>query len=538
MTTIGRHLLSVLLLVPVAGAIALLMVDRKREGAIRGIAAGVATLGMVVAIALAFRFEPFGAAWQFVERVELLRGIGAGYIVGLDGVSLLLVLTTTVLGAVAVWCSEPAMIGGAKEYYMLLLLLQAACVGVFVSLDAVLFIACWVWMLAAMYALTARCGGVEGRSLASRFAVHAAGGSLLVAAGILAIYVINHAATGVYTFDVTQFHRLSVARGAQRWIFASLLLGFVFSIPVFPLRWIAAFFADAPTAASVMMAAAVLKSGPYGLMRFSLPILPGAAHDFAPVVAVAAIAATVGGAAAVFARPDWAGAIGLWSVSQLGLIVLGLFGLTPAALSGSVFQQVNHAGVAGGLVLLVASITGGTSRLGRSGHMAARLTPMIAAAFLIFTLAAAGVPAFGGFVGQMLIVEGLFGVHPIWTIAAVGGSLFSAGCMLRLYQRATAGTLAEAARSSGRELGMLLPLAAVTVWIGIHPAPILRAAQSAVGRVAVRVSPEYGAAIAQAEAECNESAVPTPPSDAPAGLMAAPPCDTPAAVAVPGPPGR
>ena len=538
MRIVEQHLLSMLLLTPVAGAIALLMVDRRREGAIRGIAAGAATLGMVVATALAVRFEPFGAPWQFVERIELLRPIGAGYVVGVDGVSVLLILTMTFLSAAAVLASEPAAIGSARDYYMLLLLLQGACVGVFIALDAVLFVACWVWMLSAMHAFVVRWGGVERRSLATRFAAHAAGGSVMVAGGILAIYVINHAATGTYTFDVTQFHRLSVPPGAQRWIFLTLLFGFVLSVPVIPLRWIAAFFAHAPIAPSVMMAAGLLKAGGYGLMRFSLPILPGAAHEFAPFIAAAAIAAIAGGAAAVVALPDWKRAIGFWSVSQLGVILLGLFGLTPATLSGSIVQQVNHAVVAGALVLLAAPVGGRTSKVEPAGHEATRWTPMLAAAFVFFTLAAIGIPGLGGFVGQLIVLQSLFGVHPLWTIAAVGASVFSAVCMLRLHGRATPGKSGEAAPASGRALSMLLSLAAATVWIGIHPAPVLRAAQSSVGRVAVRVSPEYGAAIAQAEAECNASAVATPPSDAPAGLMAAPPCDTPGASSVPGSPGR
>jgi NADH-quinone oxidoreductase subunit M len=533
MTMVEQHLLSMLLLTPVAGAIALLIVDRRSEGAIRAIAMGVATLGIVMATALAVRFEPFGAPWQFVERIELLRPIGAGYFVGVDGLSVLLILTMTFLSAAAVLPSEPATTGSARDYYMLLLLLQAACVGVFIALDAVLFVACWVWMLAAMYAFIVRWGGVDRRSLASRFAAHAAGGSVMVMAGLLALCFINRAATGAYTFDVTEFHRLSVPPGAQRWIFLSLLLGFVLSVPVFPLRWIAGFFAHAPIAPSVMMAAALLKAGGYGLMRFSLPILPGAAHQFAPFVDAVAIAAIVGGAAALLARPDWKRAIGFWSVSQLGLILLGLFGLTPATLSGSIVQQFNHSIVAGALVLLASPLVRRTSAVAASGHGAARLTPT-PAAFLILLLAATGIPGSGGFVGQLLIVQGLFGDHTMWTVAAAGACAFSAASMLRLYRPAMSAYSGGAAPASGRALGMLLPLAAATVWIGIHPAPVLRAAQSSVGRVAVRVTSAYAAAIAQAEAECNASAVATPPSDAPAGLMAAPPCDTPSATAGPG----
>jgi NADH-quinone oxidoreductase subunit M len=542
MTIVGRHLLTAILLMPIAGAILLLFVNRQKEGAIRSIANLSGCLTFAVSLPLWFRFEPFGTPWQFVERVDVVPAIGAGYVVGVDGVSVLMVLMTTALSALAILSSWSVVIQRPRRYYILLLAVEAASVGVFIAVDSLLFLVCWISMLASMYFLIGGWGDVDRLRSTLQFRREAAGGSILVLAGILALYYVNHSTTGVFTFDVMQFDRLSVPSGTQTWIFLALFSGFVLSVRIVPLgRLMAGVPGQAPTAVAVMLFAIMLKAGAYGLIRFNLPILPDATTTFAPVIAVLAIAVIFYGAVAALAQTEWPRVLAYATVSQMGLVMLGIFTLTPAAITGGVVHQINHA-VAAGALLLLAGI-----RAERSSPMEVPAhggwpgpVSLFAALWLVTIMASIGLPGLNGFVSEILILQGLFGVHKMWAMAAAAGAVLSAACMLRPYRRTILDRAADPPSGThpdlnGRQLATLLPLVALTIWIGIHPEPVLRTLQSSVGRVAVRVNPIYGPAIAQAEADCNKPAAPAPPSDAPPGLMAAPPCDAPPAPAAPPP---
>jgi NADH-quinone oxidoreductase subunit M len=499
-------------------------------------------LTFAVSLPLWFRFEPFGAPWQFVERVDVVPAIGAGYVVGVDGVSVLMVLMTTVLSAIAMLSSWSAAIQRPRQYYILLLAVEAASVGVFIAVDSLLFLVSWISMLASMYFLIAGWGGVDRLRSTLQFRREAAGGSILVLAGILALYYVNHSTTGIFTFDVRQFDRLSVPSGTHTWIFLALFSGFVLSVRIVPLgRLMAGVLGQAPAAVALMLFGIMLKAGAYGLIRFNLQILPDATTTFAPVVAVLSIAVIFYGAFSALAQTEWPRVLAYATVSQMGLVMLGIFTLTPAAITGGVVQQVNHA-IAAGALLLLAGI-----RAERSSPMEIRdhggspgPVSLFAALWLVTILASIGLPGLNGFVSEILILQGLFGVHKMWAMAAAAGAVLSGACMLRLSRRTMLGRTADPLSGThpdlnGRELATLLPLVALTIWIGIHPEPVLRTLQSSVGRAAVRVNPVYGPAIAQAEADCNKPAAPAPPSDAPPGLMAAPPCDTPPAPAAPPP---
>jgi NADH-quinone oxidoreductase subunit M len=543
MTMATRHLLTAILLTPIAGAILLMFMNRQQEGVKRSIATVFSCLTFAVSLTLWFQFEPFGAPLQFVDRVDAIPAIGAGYVVGVDGISVLMVLMTTLLSAIAVLSSWSEVSRCVKQHYMLLLLLEAASLGVFISVDALLFFAFWVSMLATMYLLIGGWGGLGRGQSAVPFGRTAIGGSILVLGGILALYYVNHSVTGEYTFDLTQFNRLSVPARAQPWIFVALCAGFLFSVPIVPVGTLmASVWSDAPTPIAVMFAAITLKVGAYGLIRFNLPILPDATRAFAPLVAVLAIAVMFYGACAALAQTERRRVLACATVTQMGLIMLGIFALTPAAITGGVVQQVNHAIVGGALLLLAGIRLESRPATEIPVHGGSQAGPsLFAAALLVATTAWIGLPGLNGFVGEILILQGIFGVHRMWAIAAATGAVLSAACMVRFCHRTMPGTAADPLSRArphvnGRELAMLFPLIVLAVWIGIQPEPVLRTLQSSIGRVAVRVNPVYGPAIAQAEADCNKPAAPAPPSDAPPGLMAAPPCDTPAASPASAPP--
>jgi NADH-quinone oxidoreductase subunit M len=535
MALFSRHLLSAILFTPLAGAIVLVFVDRRREDIIRWIANGSALLGFAVSVPLWFRFQPFGDPWQFVERADWIPSIGAAYFLGVDGLSALLVLLTTLLGAIAILSSWTAITERVKEYYIVLLVLQTGLIGSFVALDALLFFVFWEATLVPMYFLIGIWGGGRRFHSAIKFFIYSLAGSFVMLLGILALYFFNHTATGIYTFDITQFHRLSVPAELQTWIFLALFLGFAVKVPMLPFHtWLPDAHTDAPTAGSVMLAAIALKTGAYGFLRFSLPVLPDATHRFVPIVAGLAIAGVIYGALVALAQSDWKRLVAYSSVSHMGLVMLGMFALTPVGITGSIVQQINHAISTGALFLIVGIILERRRTLEIADYGGiAKVMPVFATVFLVMTLASIGLPALNGFVGEILILQGLYVVHKGWAAVAAGGIVLGTAYMLWLYQRTMFGKLDNPANQqlkdlTGREIATLVPLVALAIWIGVHPEPVLRRLQSSVGRVVVRVNPVYGPAIAQAEADCTRESAPAAPSGAPAGLMAAPPCDTPA----------
>jgi NADH-quinone oxidoreductase subunit M len=544
MTFLQDHLLSVVLFTPLAGAFLLVFVDRRQENAIRWIANVFGVAGCAVAIPIWFRFEPFGDPWQLVERAEWIPSIGAMYFLGVDGVSALLVLLTTLIGAIAILSSWTAITERVKEYYIFMLVLQAGLIGAFVSLDALLFFLFWEVMLVPMYFLIGIWGGGRRLYSAIKFFLYTLAGSVVMLLGLLALYFFNHAVTGVYSFDITQFQHLSVPSDLQKWIFLALFVGFAVKVPMFPLHsWLPDAHTDAPTAGSVILAAIMLKMGTYGFIRFSLPILPDATRYFVPMIAALSIAGIIYGALVALAQSDWKRLVAYSSVSHMGMVTLGMFALTPAGITGSVVQQINHAISTGALFLIVgiAYERRQTLEISEYGGLS-KVMPVFATVFLVMTLSSIGLPALNGFIGEILILQGLYVVHKTWTAIAASGIVLGAAYMLWLYQRTMFGRIDNPANAAlkdlnAREIATFVPLLALAIWIGLYPEPVLRRLQSSVGRVVVRVNAVYGPAIAQAEADCNRPAAPVVVPGAPAGLMMAAPCVTPAAPA-PGQGGR
>jgi len=491
-------LLSLILLVPLVGAIILLFVDRRRDDTIRWIANIVASLGFLVSLPLWFWYDSANPDWQFVERAPWIPSIGAEYFLGVDGFSSLLVLLTTLMGMIAILSSWTAITERVKEYYIFLLLLQTGMIGAFITLDFLLFFLFWEVMLVPMYFLIGIWGSDNRLYSAIKFFLYTLVGSVVMLLGILAVYFYQYSVTGVYTFDVTQFHELNMPVDLQWWVFLAFFLGFAVKVPMFPFHtWLPDAHTDAPTAGSVILAAVLLKMGTYGFIRFSLPILPDATVSFVPLIAGLSIVGIIYGALVALSQSDWKRLVAYSSVSHMGLVMLGMFALTPVGITGSIVQQINH-GISTGALFLIVGIVyerRHTREISEYGGLS-KTMPVYAAVFLIMTMSSIGLPTLNGFIGEILILQGIFVVSKWWAAVAATGIVLGAAYMLWLYQRTMFGTI-DNPKNEGladlnvRELATFVPLIILAVWIGLYPSPFLRRLETSVERVMTRVNADY-----------------------------------------------
>ena len=491
-------LLSLILLVPLVGAIILLFVDRRRDDTIRWIANIVASLGFLVSLPLWFWYDSANPDWQFVERAPWIPSIGAEYFLGVDGFSSLLVLLTTLMGMIAILSSWTAITERVKEYYIFLLLLQTGMIGAFITLDFLLFFLFWEVMLVPMYFLIGIWGSDNRLYSAIKFFLYTLVGSVVMLLGILAVYFYQYSVTGVYTFDVTQFHELNMPVDLQWWVFLAFFLGFAVKVPMFPFHtWLPDAHTDAPTAGSVILAAVLLKMGTYGFIRFSLPILPEATVSFVPLIAGLSIVGIIYGALVALSQSDWKRLVAYSSVSHMGLVMLGMFALTPVGITGSIIQQINH-GISTGALFLIVGIVyerRHTREISEYGGLS-KTMPVYAAVFLIMTMSSIGLPTLNGFIGEILILQGVFVVSKWWAAVAATGIVLGAAYMLWLYQRTMFGTI-DNPKNEGladlnmRELATFVPLIILAVWIGLYPSPFLRRLETSVERVMTRVNADY-----------------------------------------------
>ena len=491
-------LLSLILFTPLVGALVLLFVPKRQEDAIRWIANVTVVLGFLVSLPLWFRYDTANPDFQFIERLPWIPSIGAEYFLGVDGFSVLLILLTTLMGVIAVLSSWTAITMRVKEYYIFLLMLQTGMIGAFVSLDFLLFFLFWEVMLVPMYFLIGIWGSDNRLYSAIKFFLFTLVGSVVMLLGILAVYFYNFEVTGVYTFDVTQFHQLDIPFNMQWWIFLAFFLGFAVKVPMFPFHtWLPDAHTDAPTAGSVILAAVLLKMGTYGFIRFSLPILPEATVAFVPLVAALSIIGIVYGALVAMAQRDWKRLVAYSSVSHMGMVMLGMFALTPVGITGSIVQQLNHGISTGALFLIVGVVyeRRHTRLIAEYGGLS-KVMPVYAAVFLIMTMSSIGLPTLNGFIGEILILQGVFVVQKTWAFFAASGIVLGAAYMLWLYQRTMFGTVTNPKNEnlpdlSMREFVTFAPLLLLAVWIGLYPKPFLDRLETSVDKVMMRVNSDY-----------------------------------------------
>ena len=491
-------LLTLILFTPLVGAVVLLCVGRQSDNTIRWIANIFASAGFLVSLPLWFWYDTQNPGWQFVERHEWIPSIGADYFLAVDGFSTLLILLTTLMGLIAVLSSWTAITERLKEYYVFMLALQTGMLGAFMALDFLLFFVFWEVMLVPMYFLIGIWGSDRRLYSAIKFFLFTLVGSVVMLLGILAVYFYNHSVTGVYTFDVTLFHQLSIPYDSQWWIFLAFFLGFAVKVPMFPFHtWLPDAHTDAPTAASVILAAVLLKMGTYGFIRFSLPILPEATQAFVPMVIGLSIVGIIYGALVAMAQRDWKRLVAYSSVSHMGMVTLGMFALTPVGITGSILQQINH-GISTGALFLIVGIVyerRHTREISEYGGLS-KVMPVYAAVFMIMMMSSIGLPTLNGFIGEILILQGVFVVNKLWAAMGAAGIVLSAAYMLWLYQRTMFGTVTNPknehlADLNVREFATFAPLLILAVWIGLYPKPFLDRLDTSVDRVMARVSGDY-----------------------------------------------
>ena len=511
--TANFPLLSLILFTPFVGAVLLLFVNKNSQNTIRWIANITGGLGFLVSLPLWFWYDSLNPDWQFVERLQWIPSIGAEYHLGVDGFSSLLILLATLMGSLAIMSSWTAITERVKEYYVFLLLLQVGMIGAFVALDFLLFFLFWEVMLVPMYFLIGIWGSDRRLYSAIKFFLYTLVGSVVMLLGILTLYFYQHSLTGTYTFDVTEFHQLGVPAEIQFWVFLAFFLGFAIKVPMFPFHtWLPDAHTDAPTAGSVILAAVLLKMGTYGFIRFSLPILPEASHYFVPMIVWLSIIGIIYGALVALAQSDWKRLVAYSSVSHMGMVMLGMFALNPVGITGSIVQQINHGISTGALFLLVGVVyeRRHTREISEYGGLS-KVMPVYAAIFLIMTMSSIGLPALNGFIGEILILQGIFVENKMWAGVAALGIVLGATYMLWLYQRTMFGDIENPKNENLpdlglRELATFVPLIILTFWIGLYPSPFIDRLETSVERVMSRLS---ASELRDAQASCGDASAVT-----------------------------
>jgi NADH-quinone oxidoreductase subunit M len=469
--------LSFLIFFPLLGALLLLLINKEKAGSLRATALAVSIIEFLVSLPLFFKFDPGTAAMQFVEDYWWIKDFGISYKLGIDGISLLLVLLTTFLTILCILSSWNAITVKVKEFMISFLFLETGMIGALVSLDLVLFYVFWEMMLIPMYLLIGIWGDPRRRIYAAiKFFLFTMAGSVLMLVAILALYFINLKATGKPSFDVLDLYKLNIPAGIQYWLFAAFALAFAIKVPMFPFHtWLPDAHAEAPTAGSVILAGVLLKMGTYGFIRFAMPLFPKAAFDFLPLICALALIGIIYGALVSMMQPDLKRLVAFSSVSHLGYVMLGMFALNMQGVQGSIYQMLNHGISTGSLFLIVGMVyeRRHTRMISEFGGLA-KVMPVFAVFFMIATLSSIGLPGTNGFVGEFLILLGAFQRNTVYGVLAASGVILGAAYMLWMFQRVMLGKITNPANEklkdlSAREITILVPMVIMILLMGIYP---------------------------------------------------------------------
>jgi NADH-quinone oxidoreductase subunit M len=494
-------LLPAIMFLPLAGALLLMLVPREEEALHRGVGLAVSLVVFGLSIAVLLRFRAGEGGYQLVTDASWITGLGARFKVGIDGISLWLVLLTTFLTPVVLLSAHRAIHKKVREFVAAMLLLEAGMLGALVALDLLLFYVYWELMLVPMYLLIGIWGGDRRIYAAIKFVLYTLAGSLLMLVAIFYLWVAHGATTGIYTFDLEQLQALVLPRTAQLWCFGAFALAFAIKVPLFPLHtWLPDAHVEAPTAGSVILAGVLLKFGVYGFIRWGMPLFPYGAAVLAPYIAILAVIGIVYGAMVAYVQEDVKKLVAYSSVSHLGFCVLGLLALNPEGLLGSLFAMLSHGLTTGGLFLAIGVLyeRRHTRRMAEFGGLWAQM-PVFAAMFLIVVLGSVGLPGLSGFVGEFLTLLGTFISNRsapaefapfLWkpkllTIVGATGVILGAVYLLHMFQRLMFGPLDnDKNRSlpdlSGREIAVFTPIVLLIFALGLAPRPFLRTMDASV----------------------------------------------------------
>lgn len=477
MTILGIPILSLLIFFPILGAIVLVFINKENGKAIRWVALIFAFVEFIFSLPLFFAFDPKTAAMQFVEDWWWIQSYGISYKLGIDGISLFLVLLTTFLTILCMLCSWTAITFRVKEFMISFLFLETGMIGALVALDLVLFYVFWEVMLIPMYLLIGVWGDPKRRIYAAvKFFLFTMAGSVLMLVAILALYFLNQKATGVSTFDVLELYKSGLPVGTQYWLFGAFALAFAIKVPMFPFHtWLPDAHTEAPTAGSVILAGVLLKMGTYGFIRFAIPLFPKAAFDLLPLVSILAIIGIIYGALVSMMQPDLKRLVAFSSVSHLGYVMLGMFAFNMQGIQGSIYQMLNHGISTGSLFLIVGMIyeRRHTRLIADFGGLS-KVMPIYAVFFMIVTLSSIGLPGTNGFVGEFLILLGAFQSNVVYGVLAATGVILGAAYMLWMFQRVMFGKITRPENEklkdlNAREISILVPMVIIIFLMGIYP---------------------------------------------------------------------
>jgi NADH-quinone oxidoreductase subunit M len=478
----------------------------------------VSLLAFAEALLLWWQFDPGSAEFQFPERYAWIAVFNVNYAVGVDGISLLLVVLTAFLTPPALLSAWDSVRTKVRAFSACVLLLESAMIGVFVATDLFLFYVFWDAMLIPMYFLIGVWGYERRVYAAVKFVLYTVSGSVLMLLAILGLGALHASATGTYSFDLASLFALQIPARLQFWFFLAFAVAFAIKVPVVPFHtWLPDAHVEAPTAGSVILAGVLLKMGTYGLVRLAFPLFPAAASFFAPYLALLAVAGIIYGALVAMVQPDMKKLVAYSSVSHLGFVVLGIATMNTQGVQGAVYQMLSHGVSTGGLFLIVGMLSERrhTRLIADYGGLKS-VTPRLVAAFLVVTLSSIGLPGLNGFVGEFLILLGAFRWDPRLAAGAAAGVVLSAVYMLWMFQRVNYGPVAE--QNAGlsdltrREWAQVVPIVAAAVLMGILPNLLLRPMQPAVDRVIDQV--RRGAAF---EVRVRAGEQSRPPAIAPPG---------------------
>ncbi|MBI4358758.1 MAG: NADH-quinone oxidoreductase subunit M [Candidatus Omnitrophica bacterium] len=463
-------ILTALVFIPIAGMLLIMVTPRSQERLIRAIATVATALVLLLSIRLLLLFNINSAEMQFVERVLWIPELQVHYHLGVDGISFVMVLATSLLSFLACVASF-GIKERVKEYFVLYLLLETGMMGTFLALDLFLFYIFWELVLVPMYFLIGIWGGPRKEYAAIKFFLYTLAGSMFMLIGILALYF----ASTPHTFNMLELGKNTFAIRFQQLVFLALFLGFAIKVPIFPFHtWLPDAHVEAPTPISVLLAGVLLKMGAYGFYRISYPILPQAARWFGPYMGILAIIGIIYGGFVAFAQKDFKKMVAYSSVSHMGFVLLGLAVFTTTGMNGALLQMFNHAMITGGLFLLVGVLYDRSHirDLDSFGGIWAKM-PVYGGILIFTSLASLGLPGLAGFVSEFMVLLGSFNVYRWMTIAACGGILLAAAYLLYMIQRVLLGNLnpkwAKLPDINAREIFTMVPLMILILLIGIYP---------------------------------------------------------------------
>jgi NADH-quinone oxidoreductase subunit M len=478
--------LTLLLAIPVIGAAALLFLPRRQSAGLFSIALIASAATFLWSLKILDRFDGSNGEMQLVERVAWVPTVGIQYIVGVDGISVFLVLLTTFLMPLALLASWSVR-DKVKEYLIFMLLLETGMLGAFLALDLVLFYVFWEVMLVPMYFLIGVWGGTRRIYAALKFVLFTMAGSLLMLVAIIYLATRHAQLTQVMTFNLLQLYDLHLPLAQQYWLFLAFALSFAIKVPLFPFHtWLPDAHVEAPTAGSVILAGVLLKLGTYGFLRFAMPLFPDAATALMPYLIALSVIGIVYGALVAMMQSDIKKLVAYSSVSHLGFVMLGLCALNLQGVQGGIYQMLNHGLSTGALFLMVGMIYDRrhTRLIAEFGGLWKQM-PLFSALLLVVTFSSIGLPGLNGFVGEFLILVGAFRVTPGWTALAATGVILGAIYMLWMLRRVIFGPLSNPENQklpdlNGRELLILAPMICLILYMGVFPQPFLSRMQPAV----------------------------------------------------------